>query len=124
MKRPTPRWDQSFLNFTACRDPDWLADLWDYSIKKDLHDLLWKCWLCPILIESWATKEEAEFIEMRLPRCSRIIAKGIDIIHQIREIDKEEGMDRFNFWKRLTDKELEILRAYPAFRAWGFYVMD
>lgn len=45
------------------------------------------------------------------------------ILHQIREIDKEPGMDRYNFWRRLTDKELEILYTYPALRAWCDFVI-
>lgn len=112
MPRPKPRWAQRFLDFTACEDQDWLADLWDYCVDKAFHDLLRTCWRSPNLIDDLATKVEAEMIEKRLTRCSRIISKALKILHQIRQIDQEEGIDKLNFWSRLTDKELEIILEY------------
>lgn len=122
MSRSQPRWTQSFLDFTACVDPDWVDDLWDYCLDKSFHDLLWTCWRVPRVLNHISNKEEAEMIEMRLSRCNRIISKGLKILHQIRQIDQEEGIDKFNFWNRLNDKELEIIWNYPVFRAWIAYV--
>ena len=119
MPKLQPRWSRSFLNFTACKDPDWLLDLFDHYTNKYLHELLWKCYADPCVIDICATPEQAVQIEQRLARCGRIIEKGLQILYQIRDIDKDQGFDRYTFWKRLTDKELEILDAYPAFRAWG-----
>jgi len=121
MSRRQPRWTQSFLDFTACVDPDWIDDLWDYYLDESFHKRLWICWRVPRAINHISTKEEAEMIEMRLSRCGRIISKGLKILHQIRKIDQEEGIDKFNFWSRLTDKELEIIRDYPVFLAWMAY---
>lgn len=45
--------------------------------------------------------------------------KSLMILRQIKE--DAETMGPFEFWERLTDKEIEIIGSYPTFQAWLHY---
>ena len=110
---------QSFLDFTRCRDPDWLSDLDDYIADKSFHKLLWRCYSFPTLINEWATPKQVEKIDKKLERCARIMNKCLMILREIKR--DGEMMGPYEFWERMTDKEIEIIGNYPAFQAWLHY---
>ena len=110
---------QSFLDFTRCRDPDWLSDLDDYIADKSFHKLLWLCYSFPTLINEWATPKQVEKIDKKLERCARIMNKCLMILREIKR--DGEMMGPYEFWERMTDKEIEIIGNYPAFQAWLHY---
>jgi hypothetical protein len=40
----------------------------------------------------------------------------------LRQIKRDgETMESYEFWERLTDKEIEIIGSYPTFQAWLHY---
>jgi hypothetical protein len=117
--RLIPLHRQTSLDFTRCKDPDWLEDLHDFCITKSFHKLLWICYTFPTLADEWAKPEQVKKIDERLDRCARIMEKCLMILRQIKE--RGETMGPHEFWDALTDREIEIIGKYPTFQAWLYY---